>query len=277
MQFNRRFGRHSERSQTLVREAIMELPTGVWNGRETSRRRSMTALREPPTCPPPPKSSAKPEPAARPEPPPAGRPARGAPKPRAPRPPFSPGAAPRPPFPPGSVPRPPLPPRAAPPRPAAPAAPAAAPRHPPEHQAELLRDGLFACWLAVSINLEGEFGQAGCRQFLEGVLREAGDPQDPVEARLVRQLALADLRVVQLHAQAGRAQTLEAAELFNAAAVRLMAEFRRGALALAQYREMARGGGRRPGGTSGPACGAAPAPGANGTAAAHPAPEEKSA
>src|SRR5262249_31328510 len=91
-----------------------------------------------------------------------------------------------------------LAPSAPPARPAAPAAPAVAPRHPPEHQAELLRDGLFACWLAVSINLDGEFGQAGCRQFLEGVLREAGDPQDPVEARLVRQLALADLRVVQL-------------------------------------------------------------------------------
>jgi hypothetical protein len=53
---------------------------------------------------------------------------------------------------------------------------------------------------------------------------------------LLEQLALAHFRVGQLHAAAGGAQGAEAAKALNAAAARLLGEFRRTALALRAYR-----------------------------------------
>jgi hypothetical protein len=53
---------------------------------------------------------------------------------------------------------------------------------------------------------------------------------------MIEQLALANYRIAQLHVSARNASALEAIKLLNAAASRLLGEFRRTALALRAYR-----------------------------------------
>lgn len=90
--------------------------------------------------------------------------------------------------------------------------------------------------MATALGLDGEIGPSGYRLFLDGLMRDAGDPTDPVEIMLLEQLALCHLRSMQLQGQAGGAKGLEAIELYNSAAARLTAEFRKTALALKEYR-----------------------------------------
>jgi hypothetical protein len=54
---------------------------------------------------------------------------------------------------------------------------------------------------------------------------------------MLEQLLPAHLRCAQFQANAGQAQSLQAVQLYNAAAARLLAEFRLTALALKAYRE----------------------------------------
>ena len=73
--------------------------------------------------------------------------------------------------------------------------------------------------------------------YLDGFLREAGSPADPVERMLLEQLALAHHVIGRLHVRAGCREGLEELKAYHAAAARLLAEFRRTALALKTYRE----------------------------------------
>jgi hypothetical protein len=63
-----------------------------------------------------------------------------------------------------------------------------------------------------------------------------GAAADPVEKMMVEQLLWAHHRLGHLHGAAIRATTIETAEAYNAAAVRLMAECRKMSLALREYR-----------------------------------------
>jgi hypothetical protein len=72
--------------------------------------------------------------------------------------------------------------------------------------------------------------------YLDGVLADAGDPTDPVEILMIQHLVFASLRVAELHARAGTAQGLELPKMYNAAATRLLAEFRKLAGDLEAYR-----------------------------------------
>jgi hypothetical protein len=90
--------------------------------------------------------------------------------------------------------------------------------------------------MAVALGLGGQVGPAGCRAYLEHLVQDAGDPTDPIERMLLEQLGLAHFRIAQLHADAGRAQGVEAAKIYNSVAARLLGEFRRTALALRVYR-----------------------------------------
>lgn len=81
-----------------------------------------------------------------------------------------------------------------------------------------------------------EFGSCAFKAYRDNVLEAAGQPVDPVEVMLVEQLLLAHHRIADLHTQATNAKTTEAAALYNAAAVRLMGEFRKTSLALREYR-----------------------------------------
>src|SRR5262249_34717623 len=75
--------------------------------------------------------------------------------------------------------------------------------------------------------------------YLDGFLREAGSPADPVERMLLEQLALAHHVIGRPHGRAGCRAGLEELKAYHAAAARLLAEFRRTALALKAYREPA--------------------------------------
>jgi hypothetical protein len=100
----------------------------------------------------------------------------------------------------------------------------------------LVKRAVVPAMLAEALGLDGQVRAAGYRLFLNGLLRDAGDPSDPVVVMLLEQMAVCHLRALQLQGQAGQAKGLEAIELYNAAAARLTAEFRKTALALKEYR-----------------------------------------
>ncbi len=102
--------------------------------------------------------------------------------------------------------------------------------------AEALKEGVFPAIMAAALGLGPAFDAAAYKAYLAGVLRGLGDPEDPVERMLAEQLCLAHFRAAQLHAGAGNASGLEATKLLNAAAARMLGEFRRTALCLKAYR-----------------------------------------
>jgi len=108
---------------------------------------------------------------------------------------------------------------------------------PVQRQAGTIDRALFPSMLASALRLDQYFDVKGYRAFLDRIFADAGSPSDPVEVMLLEQLVLAHLRAGQLQAQAGMAEGLEAVRLYNAAAARLLAEFRKTALALKSYRE----------------------------------------
>jgi len=74
-------------------------------------------------------------------------------------------------------------------------------------------------------------------RYMHNTIREAGAPQDPVERMLIEQITLAHHNIGRLHSSAAAAKTVDEAKVYNAAAAKLLGEFRRTALALKQYRE----------------------------------------
>src|SRR5262245_60211084 len=103
-------------------------------------------------------------------------------------------------------------------------------------QAEALRQAIFPSCMAVALGLDGQVGPSGYRAYLAQLLKDTGDPTDPIEHMLTEQLALAHFRIAQLHADAGQARGVEAAKIYNSLAARMLGEFRRTALALRVYR-----------------------------------------
>lgn len=105
-------------------------------------------------------------------------------------------------------------------------------------QAKAIQETSAAAVLATCMDKDyGEdFGSCAFKAYHDNVLEAAGQPSDPIEVMLVEQLLWAHHRIGDLHTQAASAKTTEAARLFNAAAVRLMGEFRKTSLALREYR-----------------------------------------
>jgi ParB-like chromosome segregation protein Spo0J len=104
------------------------------------------------------------------------------------------------------------------------------------HQAVVLRDGPFSALMAAAVGLDRHFETAAHRIYLDRVLKDLGDPADPIERVLVEQLCMAHFRTAQLHVGAGQAQGAEAVKLYSAVAARMLGEMRRTALALKAYR-----------------------------------------
>jgi len=73
--------------------------------------------------------------------------------------------------------------------------------------------------------------------YLDQILDEAGQPTDPIERMLIEQIAMAHHNIGRLYVRASLAETLDQVNVYNAAAARLLAEFRRATLALKKYRE----------------------------------------
>jgi hypothetical protein len=93
--------------------------------------------------------------------------------------------------------------------------------------------------MASALNLDRFFDSNAYRIYLASVMRDLGDPKDPIERMLVEQLCLAHFRVAQLHGAAGQAHGLEGIKLLNSVAARMLGELRRTALSLKAYRTTA--------------------------------------
>ena len=106
-----------------------------------------------------------------------------------------------------------------------------------QRKADIIRDVAFAAAMASSIPVANDIGAAAFKVYQDGLLREAGSPSDPIERMLIEQFTLAHHRVGQLHAQAENAKRIEGSKVYTTAAVRLLGELRRLALAIKQYRE----------------------------------------
>lgn len=108
----------------------------------------------------------------------------------------------------------------------------------PEQQAASLREMSGAAFLYGTM---GEmFGSSiegsGYKAYRDRLVRDSGNPSDPIEVMLIEQLILAHNALGRLHCKAANSTQIEATQIFNAAAARLSAEFRKSALALAEYR-----------------------------------------
>jgi hypothetical protein len=91
--------------------------------------------------------------------------------------------------------------------------------------------------MAAASGLESQFGGHGFQRYLENLLHEAGDPSDPIQRMLIEQAALAHFCIGRLQGYAARAEGAENIKVCNAAAARLLSEFRRTAVAIREYRD----------------------------------------
>jgi hypothetical protein len=110
-----------------------------------------------------------------------------------------------------------------------------------EQLAVHLKDSTAAMFMFASLNpVLGDFDVAAFRRYRDKLIADSGYPHDPIEVMLVEQLALAHLNTGLLFHRASAAGSVEVAAAYLAAVTRLMAEFRRTALALPAYREAVR-------------------------------------
>ncbi len=109
-----------------------------------------------------------------------------------------------------------------------------------EHQAAHLRNSAASMFMFASMGtVLAEVDVTSYRIYRDRLLADYGQPKDPILIMLVEQLALAHLNCGQLFYKASSASSVECASAYLAATTRLMAEFRRTALALPAYREAA--------------------------------------
>ena len=104
-----------------------------------------------------------------------------------------------------------------------------------------IRETGGACYLYGSLTMflgQGQHDIASFLEYLKQLLHDAGNPTDPIEVMLIEQLVLAHHNLGRLHVRAASAKDIQEHEVFNAAAARLTAEFRRTALAVGHYRQM---------------------------------------
>ena len=104
-------------------------------------------------------------------------------------------------------------------------------------QASVVKRGITPTALAMVLDMENMIGAAGCRVYLDDLVRESGNPSDPVEIMLLEQMAICHQYSIQMQALSKKAEGIEAIELYLSGAARLSGEFRKTALALKEYRK----------------------------------------
>ena len=104
-------------------------------------------------------------------------------------------------------------------------------------QASVVKRGITPTALAMVLDMENMIVAAGCRVYLDDLVRESGNPSDPVEIMLLEQLAMCHQYSIQMQALSKKAEGIEAIELYLSGAARLSGEFRKTALALKEYRK----------------------------------------
>lgn len=91
------------------------------------------------------------------------------------------------------------------------------------------------------VGMENVASPKAARRYVEQLLAEAKRTDDPIESMMIQQLIMAHHRIANLHVSAATAKKVDACETYSAMAQRLLAEFRRLALALREYRSPATG------------------------------------
>ena len=104
-------------------------------------------------------------------------------------------------------------------------------------QASVVKRGITPTALAMVLDMENMIGAAGCRVYLDDLVKDSGNPVDPVEIMLLEQTAMCHLLLMKLQSKASGAEGTDAIELYLSGAGRLSSEFRKTALALKEYRK----------------------------------------
>jgi hypothetical protein len=101
-----------------------------------------------------------------------------------------------------------------------------------------VRDDSAAAWLyfVTNASLGSQIGMEAFLTYRDALLGEAGKPTDPVERMLLEQMALAHFSIGQLRMRSCATDLPQREVAYADAATRLLAEFRRCALALEEYR-----------------------------------------
>lgn len=107
-----------------------------------------------------------------------------------------------------------------------------------QSEAEVVKQTSASAALATCLSktLGKVISSDGFKAYHDDILTACGRPKDPIEKMMVEQLLLAHHRIGDLHAQSACANDAEVVAVFNVAALRLMAEFRKTSLALREYR-----------------------------------------
>jgi len=111
------------------------------------------------------------------------------------------------------------------------------PRFTPEQQSLVVKKVIAPAALAAAMGVENKIETSGCRVYLDDLVRESGNPPDPVEIMLLEQTAMCHLLSMKLQSKASGVEGTEAIELYLSGAARLSSEFRKTALALKEYRK----------------------------------------
>ena len=111
------------------------------------------------------------------------------------------------------------------------------PRFTPEQQSLVVKKIIAPAALATALGVENKIETSGCRVYLDDLVRESGNPSDPVEIMLLEQTVICHLLSMKLQSKASGAEGTEAIELYLSGATRLSSEFRKTALALKEYRK----------------------------------------
>ena len=114
------------------------------------------------------------------------------------------------------------------------------PIHPtftPEQQSFAVKNVIAPAALATAMGVESKIETSGCRVYLDDLVKDSGNPVDPVEIMLLEQTVMCHLLSMKLQSKASGAEGTEAIELYLSGAARLSGEFRKTALALKEYRK----------------------------------------
>jgi hypothetical protein len=110
-----------------------------------------------------------------------------------------------------------------------------------DHYATHLRETTSAIFICSNLKpVFKEIEGSACRLYRDRLIADCGSPKDPIEVMFIEQMALANFSMGLMQARAASERELEAIAVFSSVASRLMAEFRRSALALQAYRAASR-------------------------------------
>ena len=106
----------------------------------------------------------------------------------------------------------------------------------------VLSDHSTAAYLqsVVGPSFGGLVGPTGYQAYRDQLLRDSGNPHDPIERMLMEEFLLGHQQLGRLHTRANQAQTPELVKAFYGATCRLQGEMRRLASAIKAYREPSR-------------------------------------